>query len=919
MEYLNFDLRLAEWNPGSRTGVAEVLASPAGEGKRHLFLLDLDIAAHAERAQRTLAQAIELGRKLAEGVLSPGSHSLWEGSCQIARERDRGLRLRLHIDSWELARLPWELLYDGRRGDFLVFDPLISLVRYLRLHTTPPALRQRQSLRVLAAVTSPRDLAPLDWQRELGVLGDALHELVDAGQAEIIPCEHTTHEKLHLALLEWTPDVVHFVGHGAYDREQHLGVMILEDEQGLSAPLGALDAARLLRRYGVTLVVLNACETAQGVWAGLAPALVRAETPAVVAMQWPVEDRAAIRFSRTFYKALSLGKTIDECVAEGRMGASASSSDPNDWAAPVLFLRSLSGRLWANDITRLRERRAALPLPREAVLRDPTGAFRALPPQDGPLHFKTRGPLQPAIDAGLIIDRPELRRAIRLAQQPSVTQYIALLSARQTGKTTILFRLMECLQESYACVFIDLSVLRAQDVRACYRFVAFRLVSEFHAFLGDSSLLPERPQIESSVDFLEFLRELADSVPLPRLILLLDEVGALSPEVSDSFFNTVRTVFSQGRGPNSQLSKYLFVFSGAVDLYALTAGTNSPLNICERLYLRDLEPADVERIVAQLARLGMTVPPSAPGRIYGLTGGHPYLTMRLCALLERAEVKELTPEKIEMVAEQMLVEDDNIRHVIHELERRPPERRRLRSILVEGRQVPFSRNDPVLASLEMIGAIRPTQPCEVRNRLYERALRQYYTFAETAASAGHDLPLAKEKGNEEIEAMYARLQTLRAEALDARNLYRIGKAWETFASALFSTVSAFSVYPDLHANREELDIVLAINDRAPGGSYWSTYQPAILVECRNMLIGSPEAVKAELLGQANQHGIKLVLAMTSGATRSSGEERVCRSGTRGDTTLVFLDDAEIAQLLAKRDDLDHYLRGKVLEARLHRI
>ncbi len=29
----------------------------------------------------------------------------------------RGLRLRLHIDSWELSRLPWEVLYDSRRGE----------------------------------------------------------------------------------------------------------------------------------------------------------------------------------------------------------------------------------------------------------------------------------------------------------------------------------------------------------------------------------------------------------------------------------------------------------------------------------------------------------------------------------------------------------------------------------------------------------------------------------------------------------------------------------------------------------------------------------------------------------------------------------------------------------------------------------
>ncbi|MBC7316536.1 MAG: hypothetical protein H5T70_08985, partial [Chloroflexi bacterium] len=42
-----------------------------------------------------------------------------------------------------------------------------------------------------------------------------------------------------------------------------------------------------------------------------------------------------------------------------------------------------------------------------------------------------------------------------------------------------------------------------------------------------------------------------------------------------------------------------------------------------------------------------------------------------------------------------------------------------------GRDVPFSRNDPVLASLEMLGVIRPSQPCRVRNRIYALSLERY--------------------------------------------------------------------------------------------------------------------------------------------------------------------------------------------------
>lgn len=925
MEYLSFDLRLGEWAPASRKGVAEVLQSPAGEGNRYSFVLEggdpFALAASYARGD----DAIAMGRKLARSVLTSQSLPLWYESYQIARERNRGLRLRLHIDSWELSRLPWELLYDARREDFLVFDPRVSLVRYLRLHAAPPALRERKKLKVLVVVASPAGQARIDWERELVVLRDALGGLERASQVEVAVSEHTTHEKLHSSLLGKAPDVFHFVGHGEYDRRERRGRLILEDEQGKAARLEAHEAARLLRRYGVNLVVLNACETATGAWAGLAPALVRARIPAVVAMQWPVEDRAAIRFCRGFYRALSLGRTVDECVAEGRIGASSVGSDPRDWAAPVLFLRSLSGRLWTNDIGRRAPRGArggrkgvaAAPRRDAAGARTPT--VRVPSAHEGGFHFKTRGPLLSAGDAELIIDRPGLRRAVRLAQQPSITQYVAFLSARQTGKTTLLFRLMELLQDACACVFIDLSVLRAQDARACFRFVAFRLVSEFRDILGEGAFLPEAPQIEGSVEFLDFLGELADAVPVPRVILLLDEVGALSPEVSDSFFNTLRTVFTQGRGLNSNLSKYLFVFSGAVDLYELTFGSNSPLNICEKIYPRDFDLPDVERIVGQFSKLRASVARGAASRIHHLAGGHPYLTMRLCALLEQAKVREVTAERVEAVAGEMLVEDDNIRHIIRELEGRPLERRRLRGILLGGHKVPFSRNDPVLASLEMIGAIRAAQPCEVRNPLYERALRQYYAQLDGGSPQVVGAPGAEGEPAGELASTYARLQALRLEALGPKGAYRTGRPWETFAAALFSMVRSFSVCPDTLADGERLGVVLRIDAGAPGGAHWSIYQPAMLVQCASGQDGILERVISRALSRARLRNIRLVLVMTAGEMSVAGKPRVWQGGVRGETCIVPIDDAEIAELLQERRDLDKFLRGKVLEARLRRL
>ncbi len=98
------------------------------------------------------------------------------------------------------------------------------------------------------------------------------------------------------------------------------------------------------------LVVLNACHTAEAVgtqgpnpFAGAASSLVMSGVPAVVAMNGPVSDLAAVAFSRTFYQRLAAGDPIEAAVAEGRLAIQR--ADPRDgvWATPVLFLRTRTG------------------------------------------------------------------------------------------------------------------------------------------------------------------------------------------------------------------------------------------------------------------------------------------------------------------------------------------------------------------------------------------------------------------------------------------------------------------------------------------------------------------------------------------------------------------------------------------------
>jgi CHAT domain-containing protein len=75
---------------------------------------------------------------------------------------------------------------------------------------------------------------------------------------------------------------------------------------------------------GLQLVVLNSCwsgaltrRRGQDPFSGVGAALIKSGVPAVVAMQFPVSDNAAVAFSRAFYERLAARDCIADHVAGG--------------------------------------------------------------------------------------------------------------------------------------------------------------------------------------------------------------------------------------------------------------------------------------------------------------------------------------------------------------------------------------------------------------------------------------------------------------------------------------------------------------------------------------------------------------------------------------------------------------------------
>lgn len=297
---------------------------------------------------------IDFGIVLYETLLKGKIWALFTAAHDAARSQGQSLRIKLNIDANNpalaaVATIPWEFACDSA-GIPLATDH--SICRFLAFPESLPVLSLGQEkLRIALVGALPAEMAsthPVDIQGELAAIHRSLEPLVTQNQVEIIEETQLTAPKLQRLVREWRPHILHYVGHG--DFQGTTGALILDDGNGKKHLSTARTLATLLRNTSVRLVVLNACKTSTvsstALLRGIAPALMAANIPAVVAMQSSILDTAGKAFAEEFYRVLATGTPIDACVAEGRKSIIAYGFGQLDWGLATLYMRADDGVLF---------------------------------------------------------------------------------------------------------------------------------------------------------------------------------------------------------------------------------------------------------------------------------------------------------------------------------------------------------------------------------------------------------------------------------------------------------------------------------------------------------------------------------------------------------------------------------------------
>lgn len=302
-----------------------------------------------------------LGELLFRAMFPDNLRSLFDECRGLAGSTDGRLPIRLRFDLADsrqrtLAAVPWEMTRIPGTEKLLGLDrrhPVVRQPEILGSSQVPPP---PYPIRITVLTSSPAGVPELNLSAELR---DLEEEWSDRSEVSI-RVDKAKVGRLRAAALS-DSHVIHFMGHGSLDRDRG-GLLLLEDRHGQVSEKPASVIARVLDcAEALRLVVLNACSTAE-MPAGattdgfqtLAPALVRAGIPAVVAMLAPISDSSALVFSRALYRSLASGDPVDVAVTEGRLAIYSDCDVDYEWAVPTLYLSRAQTQLFlARDEARV--------------------------------------------------------------------------------------------------------------------------------------------------------------------------------------------------------------------------------------------------------------------------------------------------------------------------------------------------------------------------------------------------------------------------------------------------------------------------------------------------------------------------------------------------------------------------------------
>jgi AAA-like domain len=223
-----------------------------------------------------------------------------------------------------------------------------------------------------------------------------------------------------------------------------------------------------------------------------------------------------------------------------------------------------------------------------------------------------------------------------------------VLNSRQMGKTSLRFRVMDLLQQDgMATVAIDLQGIGSRNITPpqWYAGLIKRLVQGLRLTnqIDVRTWWQERDILSPVQRFSEFMEVVIPQFIDRQVVVFIDEIDStLSLEFdTDDFFAAIRAC-----SEFKHVTFALFGVASPTDL--IKDGRRSPFNIGHAIELQGFQAAEVQPLVVGLIDRA-TRPEIVLTAILDWTGGQPFLTQKLCKLIQEMDQPLPTGYETELI------------------------------------------------------------------------------------------------------------------------------------------------------------------------------------------------------------------------------------------------------------------------------